>query len=182
MGSLAHALVGVTGVAFSTALTLGLVTDPLRRWRASEFERVVPIVEPAAPADPATEMSEPVEVCIIGEARKARDVRPERSLKAKVGTRERVYRVTAYCDRGITASGVPSGSGQCAAPAGIPFGSKVHIPALGRTFVVTDRTHRRFRHNTVDIFIPSESDCLEFGRSYLKCEITPPSGKPGRRR
>jgi 3D (Asp-Asp-Asp) domain-containing protein len=81
-------------------------------------------------------------------------------------------RVTAYCDRGITAAGVPSGVGQCAAPADIPLGSIVYIPELGREFVVTDRTHKRFRHNTVDLFMPSRTACLEFGRKYLTCEFT----------
>ena len=32
----------------------------------------------------------------------------------------RTFRVTAYCDRGITAAGIQSGYGQCAAPADIP--------------------------------------------------------------
>ena len=87
---------------------------------------------------------------------------------------ERVYRicrVTAYCDRGTTASGVESGVGQCAAPGDIPFGSIVYIAELKRSFVVTDRTARRFRKNTVDIFISSREECLEFGRSYLECEF-----------
>ena len=92
-----------------------------------------------------------------------------------VGEIERVYRicrVTAYCDRGTTASGVQSGVGQCAAPGDIPFGSIVYIAELKRSFVVTDRTARRFRKNTVDIFISSREECLEFGRSYLECEFT----------
>jgi rare lipoprotein A len=84
----------------------------------------------------------------------------------------RVCRVTAYCDRGLTAAGVPSGVGQCAAPVDIPLGSTVYIPALHRKFVVTDRTHRRFRHNTVDVFIPSKVQCRSFGRRYLECEFT----------
>lgn len=87
----------------------------------------------------------------------------------------RICRVTAYCDRGTTACGVQSGVGQCAAPGYVPFGSQVYIAALGRTFVVTDRTHRRFRHNTVDIFLPSREQCLTFGRRYLKCEFTIPA-------
>jgi len=87
----------------------------------------------------------------------------------------RVYRVTAYCDRGLTAAGVRSGVGQCAAPASIPFGARVYIPALDRTFIVTDRTAKRFRHNTVDLFIPDRAQCLKFGRCYLECEITLPA-------
>jgi 3D (Asp-Asp-Asp) domain-containing protein len=86
----------------------------------------------------------------------------------------RVYRVTAYCDRGLTAAGVPSGVGQCAAPQDIPFGARVYLPALDRTFIVTDRTARRFRHNTVDLFIPDRGRCLRFGCRYLECQITLP--------
>lgn len=93
---------------------------------------------------------------------------------ANTGVMRRICRVTAYCDRGTTASGVQSGVGQCAAPIDIPFGSRIHIPELGRTFLVTDRTARRFRHNTVDIFIPTRAACLQFGRQYLVCEILPP--------
>lgn len=89
-------------------------------------------------------------------------------------TLTRVYRITAYCDRGTTAAGVPSGVGQCAAPAEIPFGAEIYIPELDRTFIVTDRTAQRFRHNTVDLFMPSEDQCLEFGRKYLECEIRLP--------
>jgi 3D (Asp-Asp-Asp) domain-containing protein len=87
---------------------------------------------------------------------------------------KRVYRVTAYCDRGVTASGLPSGVGQCAAPADIPLGAEIYIPALNQRLLVTDRTHKRFRHNTVDIFMPSKSACKTFGRKYLECHIKLP--------
>lgn len=85
-----------------------------------------------------------------------------------------VLRVTAYCDRGLTAAGIESGEGQCAAPAWIPFGTRVYVPGLDRWFVVTDRTARRFRHNTVDLFMTSYDECMEFGRHYLECEFHPP--------
>jgi len=91
------------------------------------------------------------------------------------GVLHRVYRITAYCDRGLTAAGVPSGYGQCAAPADIPFGSRIYIPELQRTFVVTDRTARRFRRNTVDLFMPSRTNCKQFGCQYLECEIVLPA-------
>lgn len=86
----------------------------------------------------------------------------------------RICRVTAYHDEGITAAGVPSGVGQCAAPADIPLGSIIHIPSLGRSFVVTDRTHRRFRQSTVDLFIPGREACRAFGRHFLEVEIRLP--------
>lgn len=87
----------------------------------------------------------------------------------------RICRVTAYCDRGITSAGTRSGVGQCAAPAYVPLGSLVYIPALGRSFVVTDRTHERFRRSTVDIFVSSAAQCRQFGRRYLECEISVPA-------
>ena len=46
---------------------------------------------------------------------------------------------------------------------------------LDRTFIVTDRTAKRFRHNTVDLFIPNRRDCKTFGRQYLECEIAIPT-------
>lgn len=105
-------------------------------------------------------------------------VAPVRSTEPAT-SQVRHLRVTAYHDRGLTAAGVPSDVGQCAAPADVPFGSTVYIPALNRKFVVTDRTHKRFRHNTIDIFMPDRNECLEFGRHYLDCVITPPD-KPVR--
>lgn len=83
----------------------------------------------------------------------------------------RICRVTAYCDRGVTASGVYSGVGQCAAPAYIPFGARIYIPKLNRTFIVTDRTNKRFRNSTIDLFIPAKNDCRTFGLNFLDCEI-----------
>lgn len=105
----------------------------------------------------------------------AQSRRPD-AVKRSYDARRRL-RVTAYCDRGTTAAGIPSGVGQCAAPADIPFGSKIYIPALDRTFIVTDRTHERFRTTTVDLFIPDRDRCLEFGRRYLDVEITLPDRK-----
>src|SRR5262249_35217116 len=84
------------------------------------------------------------------------------------------YRVTAYCDRGVTAAGVPVDVGQCAAPAGVPFGARIYIPELNQTFIVTDRTALRFRHNTVDLFMPERQDCKRFGCHKLECIIEMP--------
>lgn len=99
---------------------------------------------------------------------------PEDCIEFQSDPIRRICRVTAYCDRGLTAAGISSGVGQCAAPADVPFGSRVYIPALDRTFIVTDRTARRFRHNTVDLFIPGRDRCKTFGRQYLECQITVP--------
>lgn len=122
-------------------------------------------VATAEPAEPVTNTPP-----VVDEA----NTPPPRPKTRPSSTTERllrVLRVTAYCDQGTTAAGVPSGVGQCAAPAFVPLGSRVYIPALRRTFTVTDRTHQRFRHNTVDIFIPDEGDCIKFGRRYLECVV-----------
>lgn len=118
-----------------------------------------PVVEAEAQAEPEASTVEPV-------ANEAEAVRLSR-----------VCRVTAYCDRGTTAAGVPSGVGQCAAPGYIPLGSKVYIPALDQTFIVTDRTHKRFRNSTVDLFIPAKSQCRQFGCQFLECEFTIPAAR-----
>jgi 3D (Asp-Asp-Asp) domain-containing protein len=150
----------LTGVLWGSVVLLGLVTGHLAAGeidaepvRAAEFVAASPL----APIPSAVIEPEPEEL----------EYQPD-----PVG---RVCRVTAYCDRGLTAAGVPSGLGQCAAPSDIPFGALVYIPALDRTFVVTDRTARRFRYNTVDLFIPNRRDCKSFGCQYLECEITIPA-------
>ncbi len=116
----------------------------------------------------------------IAEVTQAQTHKASSARELKRGRKQirRTYRVTAYADRGITAAGVPSGVGQCAAPEDIPFGSEIYIPALGRTFVVTDRTAERFRHNTVDVFMPSSARCRQFGRRYHECVITLPDSVP----
>jgi rare lipoprotein A len=175
-----HALLGPAALACSTVLALGVV-DRDREPSAPDATPAVMTTEPAEPGDetaftrdedtesPANVGLPAMEGGLAAPSKPATVPRP-----SKPPVRRRVLRVTAYCDNGVTASGIRSGVGQCAAPRDVPFGSKIYIPALRRTFVVTDRTHPRFRHNTVDIFIPSEMKCLRFGRSYLECHITPP--------
>jgi len=46
---------------------------------------------------------------------------------------------------------------------------------MDRWFVVTDRTALRFRHNTVDLFMTSYEECIQFGRHYLECRFYLPS-------
>ena len=138
----------------------------------------------AAEADPVIDLQAGAEIDDPAADPPLREVpaslQPQPVQHRRAPTWNRVYRVTAYADEGLTASGRPVGVGQCAAPINVPFGAKVHIPALGRTFVVTDRTHPRFRHNTVDVFLPSEPLCRQFGRRYLQCEITLPHPPPRR--
>lgn len=80
---------------------------------------------------------------------------------------------SAYCDNGITASGEPVRDGICAMDMVngevVPFGSKVVLPD-GRLLVVTDRFGAN-HNNHLDIWMPNESDCWNFGRRWLRCEV-----------
>lgn len=175
MGRSFNALVGLASFVFAGVFAIALAASPAATATPAETG-AVPFKAPdeALPEVPTwpedfSAAAEPLDTS-PGSA----DVAGPESEAAVL---YRVCRVTAYCDRGTTASGVPSGMGQCAAPADIPFGSIVYIPALDQRFVVTDRTHRRFRRGTVDIFMPNARQCRNFGRHYLECEITLPSGQ-----
>ena len=80
---------------------------------------------------------------------------------------------SAYCDRGITASGEPVQDGICAMDKlnGIlvPFGSKVILPN-GKVLIVKDRFGAD-HNNHLDIWMASENDCWKFGRQWLKCKV-----------
>lgn len=80
---------------------------------------------------------------------------------------------SAYCDKGITASGEYVREGICAVDRinGVvcPFGAKVILPD-GRVLIVKDRFGAN-HNNHLDIWMPTEDECWEFGRQYLKCRV-----------
>ena len=75
-----------------------------------------------------------------------------------------------------TASGVWPAVGMCAMDKvngmTVPFGSKVYLPD-GRVLTVTDRFGGNY-DNRLDIFMPTEAECWQFGRRWLKCEVEIP--------
>ena len=83
---------------------------------------------------------------------------------------------TAYCDRGITASGEYVRDGICAVDringVLVPFGAKVILPN-GKVLVVKDRFGAG-HNNHLDIWMPSEDECWQFGRKNLVCEVELP--------
>ena len=83
---------------------------------------------------------------------------------------------SAYADRGITTSGEPVQDGICAVDringVLIPFGSKVILPN-GRVLIVKDRFGAN-HNNHLDIWMPNESECWQFGRRNLVCEVEIP--------
>ena len=80
---------------------------------------------------------------------------------------------TAYCDRGITASGEYVREGICAIDRVngqvVPFGTKVFLPN-GKVLIVKDRFGAG-HNNHLDIWMASESACWQFGRRNLVCEV-----------
>ena len=83
---------------------------------------------------------------------------------------------SAYADHGITASGEPVRQGICAMDKVngmvVPFGTKVTLPD-GRVLIVKDRFGAN-HNNHLDIWMASESECWQFGRQFLKCEVRIP--------
>lgn len=84
---------------------------------------------------------------------------------------------SAYCETGNpTASGVMPEVGHCAVDKingqWIPFGTIVKTED-GRTLVVTDRFGGSY-NNRLDIFLQTESECWQFGRRNLVCEVLLP--------
>ena len=85
--------------------------------------------------------------------------------------------VSAYAETGNpTASGVMPAVGHCAMDkvngVTVPFGSRVTLPD-GRVLTVTDRFGGGY-DNRLDIFLPTEQECWQFGRQWLKCKIELP--------
>ena len=83
---------------------------------------------------------------------------------------------SAYADHGITASGEPVRQGICAMDKVngmiIPFGTRVVLPD-GRVLVVKDRFGGNF-DNHLDIWMPTEAECWQFGRRELVCQVEMP--------
>ena len=80
-----------------------------------------------------------------------------------------VLNCSAYCHSGNrTASGVWPAVGMAAADH-LPFGSKVTLPD-GRVLTITDRFGGGFT-DKLDIFLPTEAECWQFGRQWLKCKV-----------
>jgi 3D (Asp-Asp-Asp) domain-containing protein len=82
---------------------------------------------------------------------------------------------TAYCDRGMTKSGVPTRRGIVAAdPDHLPLGTRLRIVAPGEAhdgvYVVTD-TGAAVKGREIDIFMPSCARAEAFGRKRVLIRI-----------
>lgn len=96
---------------------------------------------------------------------------------AQAGSATDVYTATAYCLKGRTASGEKVRQGIIAAdPRVLPLGTLVHLAGLG-DYVVKD-TGRLIKGNRLDIWMPTCTQALNYGRRRVKLTVL---SKPTRR-
>ena len=87
-------------------------------------------------------------------------------------------RVTAYTahdkgmnGKGITANGEHVQEGRTiATDPSIPFGTQMYIPALGKTYTVTDRGGA-IHGDRLDLYMERRKDALEFGVQEMEVWI-----------
>lgn len=79
---------------------------------------------------------------------------------------------TAYAGDGITSTGTTPKVGRTIAvdPNVIPYGTKVYIPSLGRTYIAED-CGGAIKGNKIDIFMSSESQCNSWGVRNIEIQI-----------
>lgn len=77
---------------------------------------------------------------------------------------------TAYCLKGTTATGIPTGWGVVAVdPAVIPLGTKMSIPGYGEG--VAADTGPAVRGAMIDVWFPQCSQALAWGRKVVTITI-----------
>lgn len=85
----------------------------------------------------------------------------------------KVFEATAYCDGGITRSGVYVKRGIIAAdPSTLPIGSVIEMEAgkYSGIYTVLD-TGSAVKGQIIDIYIPSYDEAVKFGRQCVKIRV-----------
>lgn len=94
----------------------------------------------------------------------------ESSEVSNLGT-HMVVESTSYCQGSVTATGTQARWGVIAVdPNVIPFGTKVYIPQFDKVFIAED-TGGAIKGNKIDIFMNSESQCIQWGRRTIDIYI-----------
>jgi 3D (Asp-Asp-Asp) domain-containing protein len=83
------------------------------------------------------------------------------------------FQATAYCESGITKSGVPAAPGLAAADISIlPLGSLVHVEgARHRGIYRIMDTGRLVKGRIIDIYISNLQQALQFGRQKVQVSV-----------
>jgi len=82
------------------------------------------------------------------------------------------FSATAYDLQGPTKHGEPAGIGIVAVdPRVIPLGTRLNIEGLGE-FIALD-TGKDIKGNRIDIWMPTEEECIAFGRQQVNVTIIP---------
>ncbi len=152
-------------------------------------EKYLPVVAPlpkAALASTALRIDSPAKVSTtIRKAtapKVARDMMPlaaSASSDAPQAAAAQNFVATAYSLHGRTASGLVVGKGMIAADrAVLPLGSSVRIEAGSYTgvYLVTD-TGGGVRGRRIDVWVPSTSEALRFGRRSIRLTVLSYGGK-----
>lgn len=138
-------------------------------------EVIMPAVEEIIEVGPSTTVTMPDAVkvsSVSGSVNVEKDVPSSGSETTKQDDGFKgsmVVSATAYTATGnTTASGtVPQEGRTIATWGGIPFGTKVYIPALGGVYTVEDRGGA-VGYGIIDIFMNSEEKCLAWGRQNIE--------------
>jgi 3D (Asp-Asp-Asp) domain-containing protein len=83
------------------------------------------------------------------------------------------FQATAYCDTGITKSGVPTRFGLVAAdPAVLPLGTWIHVESpIYRGFFQVMDTGRLIKGKIIDIYLPDFGRAIQFGRQKVQVTV-----------
>jgi len=106
----------------------------------------------------------------------------ETNAKATIVSEGRAFRATAYCLQGRTANGGGVRRGIVAAdPRVLPLGTRIQITAgsYSGTYTVTD-TGGAVKGRILDIWVPSCSEAIRFGRKSITVSVVGKSGKKGK--
>jgi 3D (Asp-Asp-Asp) domain-containing protein len=102
----------------------------------------------------------------------ARNPRPQQPAQRNRAARS--FTVTAYCLKGRTAAGTRVADGVVAADLRVlPLGTVIRVDGLSSyngTYTVLD-TGRRIRGRRIDLYMPSCTEALRFGRRSARVSI-----------
>ena len=105
------------------------------------------------------------------EVKKEEPKKEEVAVSTNKNGRLMTVNASAYSGHNITATGTTPKWGTIAVdPSVIPYGTRVYIPKFDMVFTAED-CGGAIKGNKIDIFMNSESDCVNFGRQNIEIQI-----------